>query len=65
MIAYDETKLYWWTVKDDNCDKHVVCGCTCHSNPGTMHIMACCSNCRKCGRKNVKNPTLMIRKRDV
>ncbi len=29
------------------------CNCSCHSNPGTRHIVTCCYSCPKCGKRIV------------
>ena len=26
------------------------CQCSCHTTPGMMHVVACCSRCPKCGK---------------
>ncbi len=45
----------------DNCEKHIICECNCHNDKNIMHIRACCSTCMKCGKKNVLNPSIMVK----
>jgi hypothetical protein len=50
-VKYDSEMHARFTAVSSTWCGHEVCGCRCHTHPGTMlHVMACCSPCSRCGQ---------------